>query len=146
MSDDAARSEATKAVNDWNKNVIAEFRSNEGKVGGQFEGAPVLLLGTKGAKSGLDRVNPMMYLELDDKIYIFASYAGADNHPDWFHNLVADSKVTVEVGTEKFEATAEPVPLEERNRIYAIQAERFPGFAEYEKKTDRIIPVVELVR
>jgi deazaflavin-dependent oxidoreductase (nitroreductase family) len=144
MSD--AEAEATKAVNDWNKTVIEEFRSNEGVVGGQFEGAPVLLLGTKGAKSGVDRVNPMMYLEEDGKIYVFASYAGADKHPDWFHNIKADAKVTVEIGTEKYEATAEPVPLEERDRIYAIQAARFANFAEYETKTTRVIPVVELIR
>jgi deazaflavin-dependent oxidoreductase (nitroreductase family) len=144
MSD--AEAEATKAVNDWNKTVIEEFRSNDGVVGGQFEGAPVLLLGTKGAKSGVDRVNPMMYLEEDGKIYVFASYAGADKHPDWFHNIKADAKVTVEIGTEKYEATAEPVPLEERDRIYAIQAARFANFAEYETKTTRVIPVVELIR
>ncbi len=144
MSD--AEAEATKAVNDWNKTVIEEFRANDGVVGGQFEGAPVLLLGTKGAKSGVDRVNPMMYLEEDGKIYVFASYAGADKHPDWFHNIKADAKVTVEIGTEKYEATAQPVPLEERDRIYAIQASRFANFAEYETKTTRVIPVVELIR
>jgi deazaflavin-dependent oxidoreductase (nitroreductase family) len=144
MSD--AEAEATKAVNDWNKTVIEEFRGNEGVVGGQFEGADVLLLHTKGAKSGNIRVNPMMYLEEDGKIYVFASYAGADKHPDWFHNIKADDKVSVELGTEKFEATAEPVPLEERDRIYAIMASRFENFAEYEKKTTRVIPVVELIR
>jgi len=133
-------------VNDWNKNVIAEFRENEGKVGGQFEGAPVLLLHTTGAKSGIERVNPMMYLVEDDKIYVFASYAGADNHPDWFHNLKANDTVTIEQGTEEYEATAVEVSRSERDRVYAIQAERFPGFAEYEKKTTRVIPVVELVR
>lgn len=144
MSD--AEAEATKAVNDWNKTVIEEFRGNEGVVGGQFEDADVLLLHTKGAKSGNIRVNPMMYLEEDGKIYVFASYAGADKHPDWFHNIKADDKVSVELGTEKFEATAEPVPLEERDRIYAIMASRFENFAEYEKKTTRVIPVVELIR
>jgi deazaflavin-dependent oxidoreductase (nitroreductase family) len=144
MSD--AEAEATKQVNDWNKTVIEEFRSNDGKVGGQFENADVLLLQTKGAKSGVDRVNPMMYLEEDGKIYVFASYAGADKHPDWFHNIKADDKVMVELGTEKYEATAEPVPPEERDRIYAIMAAKFENFAEYEKKTTRVIPVVELVR
>ena len=133
-------------VNDWNKNVIAEFRENEGKVGGQFEGAPVLLLHTTGAKSGIERVNPMMYLVEDDKIYVFASFAGADNHPDWFHNLKANDTVTIKQGTEEYEATAVEVSRSERDRVYAIQAERFPGFAEYEKKTTRVIPVVELVR
>jgi deazaflavin-dependent oxidoreductase (nitroreductase family) len=144
MSDEKA--EAAIAVNAWNKNVIEEFRANEGKVGGPFEHADVLLLQTKGAKSGIDRVNPMMYLEEDGKIYVFASYNGADQHPDWFHNIKADDKVTVELGTEKYEATAEPVPLEERDRIYAIMASRFENFAEYEKRTTRVIPVVELIR
>jgi deazaflavin-dependent oxidoreductase (nitroreductase family) len=144
MSD--AEAEAAKAVNAWNKNVIEEFRTNDGKVGGQFEDADVLLLRTKGAKSGVDRVNPMMYLEEDGKIYVFASYNGADKHPDWFHNIKADDKVSVERGTETYEATAEPVPLEERDRIYAIMASRFANFAEYEKKTSRVIPVVELIR
>jgi deazaflavin-dependent oxidoreductase (nitroreductase family) len=144
MSD--AEAEATKAVNDWNKNVIEEFRANAGVVGGQFEGAPVLLMHTKGAKSGAQRVNPMMYLEEDGRIYVFASYAGADKHPDWFHNIKADEKVTVEVGTETYGATAEPVSREERDRIYAKMAARFENFAEYEKKTSRVIPVVELIR
>jgi len=144
MSD--AEAEATKAVNDWNKNVIEEFRANAGVVGGQFEGAPVLLMHTKGAKSGAERVNPMMYFEEDGRIYVFASYAGADKHPDWFHNIKADEKVTVEVGTETYGATAEPVSREERDRIYAMMAARFENFAEYEKKTSRVIPVVELIR
>lgn len=144
MSDEAA--DATKAVNDWNANIIAEFRSNEGKVGGQFEGAPVLLLHTKGAKSGKMRINPMMYLDYEGKRYIFASYAGAPTNPDWYHNLVAHPEVTVEVGTESFEAIATPVTLEERDRVYPIQAERYANFAEYETKTTRKIPVVELVR
>jgi deazaflavin-dependent oxidoreductase (nitroreductase family) len=144
MSD--AGAEATKAVNDWNKTVIEEFRANDGVVGGQFEGAPVLLLHTKGAKSGADRVNPMMYLEEDGKIYVFASYAGAHKHPDWFHNIKANDKVSVELGTETYEATAVPVSLEERNRLYAIMAARFANFAEYETLTTRVIPVVELVR
>jgi deazaflavin-dependent oxidoreductase (nitroreductase family) len=140
VSDD----DATKAVNDWNTTVIEEFRSNNGVVGGQFEGAPVLLLHTKGAKSGNERINPMMYLDYEGKRYIFASYAGAPTHPDWYHNLVAHPDVTVEAGTETYEATATPVSLEERDRIYPVQAERYPGFAEYELKTTRKIPVVEL--
>jgi len=141
VSDD----EATKAVNDWNSTVIEEFRSNDGVVGGQFECAPVLLLHTKGAKSGQQRINPMMYLDYEGKRYIFASYAGAPTHPDWYHNLIANPDVTVEAGTETYEATASPVSLAERDRIYLIQAERFANFAEYELKTTRKIPVVELV-
>ena len=146
MSDDDAKAEATKAVNGWNATVIEEFRANDGVVGGQFEGAPVLLLHTKGAKSGQERINPMMYLDYEGKRYIFASYAGSDSHPDWYYNLVANPTVTVEVGTETVEMTATPVSLEERDRIYPVQAERYPGFAEYELKTTRKIPVVELVR
>ena len=145
MSDDETGS-ANKAVNDWNTNVMTEFRTHEGRVGGQFEGAPVLLLHTKGAKSGQERVNPMMYLDYEGRRFIFASYAGAPTNPDWYHNLVAHPQVTVELGTETFEATATPVSLEERDRIYPIQGERYPGFAEYELKTTRKIPVVELVR
>ena len=146
MSDDATGVEAIKALNDWNANVIAEFRANEGRVGGNFEGAPVLLLHTTGNKSGKDRVNPMMYLELDGTIYVFASNAGAQAHPDWYHNLVANPDVTIEVGTESIDVTAEPVNRSERDRIYALQVERFPGFGEYEQKTTRVIPVVKLAR
>jgi len=140
------RENAASAANAWNATIIEEFRANEGKVGGPFEGAPVLLLGTTGARTRTHRTNPMMFLQVDGKIYVFASKAGADTNPDWFHNLVADSGVTVEIGLEKFEATAKPVVGEERDRIYAIQAERYPGFAEYQEKTTRTIPVVELIR
>jgi deazaflavin-dependent oxidoreductase (nitroreductase family) len=118
-------------MNDWNANVIAEFRANEGVVGGQFEGAPVLLLHTKGAKSNQERVNPMMYLDYDGRRFVFASKGGALVNPDWYHNLVAKPTVSVEVGTETYEATATPVSREERDRIYPIQAELYPGFAEY---------------
>ncbi len=140
------RENAASAANAWNATIIEEFRANEGKVGGPFEGAPVLLLGTTGARTRTHRTNPMMFLQVDGKIYVFASKAGADTNPDWFHNLVADSGVTVEIGLEKFEATAKPVVGEERERIYAMQAERYPGFAEYQEKTTRTIPVVELIR
>lgn len=144
MSDDEAKGDATKATNDWNATIIEEFRSNDGVVGGPFEGAPVLLLHTKGAKSGKERINPMMYLDYEGRRYIFASYAGAPTHPDWYHNLVANPDVTVEAGTETYEATATAVSLEERDRIYPVQAERFGNFAEYELKTTRRIPVVAL--
>ncbi len=133
-------------VSDWNSKIIEEFRANEGRVGGPFEGAPVLLLHTTGAKSGKERVNPMMHLDLDGNRYVFASKAGADTSPDWYHNLVANPKVTVEVGTETYSATATPVTGNERDRIYAEQASRYQGFAEYEEKTKRVIPVVELHR
>lgn len=133
-------------VNDWNARIIAEFRANEGRVGGRFEGAPLLLLHTTGARSGAERVNPMMYLEEDGRLYVFASKAGADTHPDWYHNLVKTPAVSVELGTAAFTATAAPLGEPERARVYAEQARRYPGFAEYEAKTDRVIPVVELVR
>ena len=133
-------------TNDWNKKVIEEFRANSGEVGGQFEGAPVLLLHTTGVKSGLERVNPMMYLEESDHVFVFASKAGADSDPDWYRNLVANPDVDVELGPETFAARALPVTGTERDRLYAIQADRFPGFAEYEAQTTRLIPVVELVR
>jgi deazaflavin-dependent oxidoreductase (nitroreductase family) len=131
-------------INDWNAQIIAEFRANQGKVGGQFEGAPMLLLHTTGAKTGQERVNPMMYLELDGRRFVFASKAGADTHPDWYRNLVANPKVTVEVGSEVYEATASPLPEDERSRVYAEQARRYESFAEYAAKTTRVIPVVEL--
>lgn len=131
-------------MSDWNTKIIEEFRANDGQVGGPFEGAPVLLLHTTGARSGLERVNPMMYLDLDGGRYVFASKAGADSHPDWYHNLVANPAVTVEVGSETYPATAVPVAGEDRDRIYAEQARRYPGFGEYQAKTRRVIPVVEL--
>jgi deazaflavin-dependent oxidoreductase (nitroreductase family) len=124
-------------VRDWNAKIIDEFRANDGRVGGPFEGAPVLLLHTTGAKSGAQRVNPMMYLDLDGHRYVFASKAGADTNPAWYHNLVAHPAVTAEVGTRTYGATAVVLGAE--------QARRYPGFAEYEAKTSRVIPVVELV-
>lgn len=133
-------------MDDFNTKIIEEFRSNRGKVGGGFEGAPMLVLTTTGAKSGKTRENPMMYLAEGDKIYVFASKAGAPTNPDWYHNLVAYPAVTVELGTERFEAVATPVDGAERDRIYAEQGSRYPGFAEYEAKTDRVIPVVALER
>jgi deazaflavin-dependent oxidoreductase (nitroreductase family) len=132
-------------VQDWNSKIIEEFRANEGKVGGQFAGAPILLLHTTGAKTGRERVNPMMYLDLDGHRYVFASKAGADTNPDWYWNLVAHTDVTVEVGTDTYEVSARPVTGGDRDRVYAEQARRYPGFAEYEQKTSRVIPVVELI-
>lgn len=131
-------------VNDWNTKIIEEFRSNGGKVGGNFEGAPLLLLHTTGAKSGAERVNPMMYLDLDGHRYVFASKAGADTNPDWYRNLVANPSVRVEVGDETYDATASVVTGDDRDRIYSEQSRRYPGFAEYQQKTSRRIPVVEL--
>ncbi len=133
-------------MSDFNATVIEEFRANGGRVGGQFEGAPLLLLGTTGARSGAERTNPVMYLDLDGKRYVFASKAGADSNPDWYHNLLAHPEVTVELLGETYPARAVPVEGDERDRVYAEQASRYPGFAEYQEKTTRVIPVVELRR
>ncbi len=132
--------------NEWNKTIIAEFRANAGKVGGQFEGAPMIIITTTGAKSGLKRVNPLMYLPDGDRFVIFASKAGAPDNPDWYYNLVANPGVTAEVGSETFEATATVVGPEERDRLYATQAGIYPNFAEYEQQTTRRIPVIALTR
>jgi deazaflavin-dependent oxidoreductase (nitroreductase family) len=104
-------------TNDWNQKIIEEFRANEGKVGGQFEGAPVLLLTSTGAKSGRRHTTPMMYLQGDNGVYVFASKAGAPTNPDWFHNLVANPTVTVELGTDQYDATAAPLEGAERDRV-----------------------------
>jgi deazaflavin-dependent oxidoreductase (nitroreductase family) len=132
-------------ASEWNRKVVAEFRANAGRVGGPFEGAPVLLLHTTGRKSGTDWVNPMMYLAQDGRTFVFASKGGAPDNPDWYRNLVANPQVTVELGAQTFPATAVPVTGPERDAIYAEQARRYPGFAEYQAKTHRVIPVVELI-
>ena len=132
--------------NERNLNVIGEFRSNGGKVGGTFAGAPLLLLSTKGAKTGKRRTNPLMYLPDGDGWAVFASKGGAPTNPDWFHNLVANPVVTLEVGAEIFEADADVVSGPERDRLYARQAELYPQFGEYQRKTTRKIPVVVLAR
>jgi deazaflavin-dependent oxidoreductase (nitroreductase family) len=132
-------------TNDWNRQVIEQFRANGGRVAGQFEGAPLLLLHTTGAKTGQKRVNPVMYLDLDGHRYVFASKAGAPQNPDWYRNLTANPDVEVEAGSETYTATAVPVTGDERDRIYAEQSRRYPGFAEYQEKTSRRIPVVELL-
>lgn len=132
---------------EWNKQVIKEFRENDGKCGGPFEGSPMILLHTVGAKSGEERINPLMTLPKGDDIVIFASMAGAPRHPDWYHNLVANPEVTVEAGTEtkKMRArVADRADHADRDRLYAEQAAAWPQFAEYETKTDRVIPVVIL--
>ncbi len=133
-------------MNDFNAPIIEEFRANHGKVGGNFEGAPVVLLTTTGAKSGQKRVNPLVSRPDGDVIYVFASKAGAPTNPDWYYNLLAHPEVQVEFGDETFTAVATPVERAERDRIYAAHAKNFPGFADYEKATDRVIPVIELRR
>jgi deazaflavin-dependent oxidoreductase (nitroreductase family) len=132
--------------NEWNEKIIAEFRANGGKVGGRFEGAPMLLLHSTGAKSGQLRVNPMMYQQVGESFAVFASKGGAPTNPDWYYNLVANPRATVEVGTESFEVNARVARGEERERIWNIQKQCYPGFAEYEKQVAREIPVVILER
>jgi deazaflavin-dependent oxidoreductase (nitroreductase family) len=133
-------------MQDFNTSVINEFRANGGKVGGMFEGAPMVLITTKGAKSGVERVTPLMCLPDGESIAIFASMGGAPQSPAWFHNILANPIITVEYGTETFTARAEQAPPDERNRLYALQAQRYPQFAEYESKTTRTIPVVVITR
>jgi deazaflavin-dependent oxidoreductase (nitroreductase family) len=129
---------------DWNSKIIAEFRANGGKVGGQFEGAPLLLLHTTGAKTGHERVNPMMYRQVGDAYAVFASKGGAPDNPAWYHNLLANPGVAAEIGTQTVELTARVADSEERARIWTAQKADYPGFADYESKTTRQIPVVVL--
>jgi len=138
-------------MNDWNALIIAEFRANDGKVGGQFEGAPVVLMHHIGRKSGKESVNPVMYLpdEADPTtIYVFASKGGAPTHPDWYWNMTEAGSAVVEVGTETYTVTVRDVTGEERDTVYAEQASRYPGFGEYAVKTEgiRTIPVLALTR
>lgn len=131
-------------MSDFNKKVIEEFRANEGKVGGHFEGANLLILHTIGAKSGKERVNPLMYLPDDDRYVIIASKAGAPSNPDWYYNVVANPDVTIEVGTEELQAQASVADEPERSELYERMVAVAPGFEEYRQKTDRTIPVVIL--
>jgi deazaflavin-dependent oxidoreductase (nitroreductase family) len=131
-------------MSDWNNHIIEEFRANSGNVGGQFEGAPLLLLHTIGAKTGQERINPVMYRTDGDNLVVFASKAGADTNPDWYHNLRANPAVTVEVGTDTRPARARVASEDERDRLWAAHKKEWPGFADYETKTSRQIPVVIL--
>lgn len=131
-------------MSDWNTHIIEEFRANGGKVGGQFEGAPLLLLHTTGAKSGQERINPVMYRTDGDRLVVFASKAGADTNPDWYHNLRANPGATVEVGSDTKPVRARVASQDERDRLWAAQKKEWPGFADYETKTSRQIPVVIL--
>lgn len=134
------------AEKSFNEQIIDEFRANGGKVGGPFEGAPMVLLTTTGAKSGRARTTPLVYTSDGDRLVIIASAAGADKHPAWFHNLVARPGVTLEVGTERYPARARVVEEPERSRLYAQMAALMPGFNAYQEKTSRTIPVVILER
>lgn len=133
-------------VNEWNKAVIDEFRANGGKVGGQFEGRTLLLLHTTGAKTGQRRVNPLAYTKDGDRLLVIASKGGAPTHPDWYYNIRANPRVTVEAGTEQFEAQATIAAEPERSRLFDQMAAEMPGFADYQRNTTRILPVIVLTR
>ncbi|MGZ8746752.1 MAG: nitroreductase/quinone reductase family protein [Mycobacterium sp.] len=141
MPDDDMASER-----EFNERNIEEFRRNGGNVGGQFEGLPLLLLTSSGAKSGAERINLVAYFDIDDKIYVVGSAAGRDESPAWVFNLRAHRHVQVEIGSNpKRPVVARELTREDRDRIYRIIVERAPGFGEYETRTDRVIPVFELV-
>ena len=129
---------------DFNARIIEEFRANQGVVGGPFEGATLLLLHHVGARSGKDRVNPLVYNRDGDRYVVFASKAGAPTNPDWYHNLKASPNVTIEVGTDTIEVAASEASGDERDRLFGAQVERSPQFGEYQSKTDRVIPVIVL--
>lgn len=132
--------------NDWNTNVIREFRENGGKVGGMFEGSPMIIVHHLGAKSGAERETPLVYFGEGDRIFIFASKGGAPENPAWYHNLVAHPRVKVEVGSETFEVNARVLEGAERDEYYAKQAAVMSNFADYAANTTRTIPVIELER
>jgi deazaflavin-dependent oxidoreductase (nitroreductase family) len=138
-------------ANDWNEQTITEFRANEGRVGGPFEGAPMVLVHHRGRKSGREYVTPMMYLPSDsddDTIYVFATKGGAPSNPDWYFNLTAAGEGTIERGTDTYGVAVHELSGDERDRVYEEQASRYPGFAEYARQTVgvRTIPVLELTR
>ena len=129
---------------DFNARIIEEFRANEGRVGGMFEGATLLLLHHVGARSGKHRVNPLVYNRDGDRYVVFASMAGAPTNPGWYHNLKANPNVTIEVGTDTIDVVANEATGELRDRLFNAQVERSPQFGEYQSKTDRVIPVIVL--
>ena len=130
----------------WNKGIVDEFRANAGKVGGQFEGATLLLLTTTGAKSRQPRLAPLAYLTIDGKVIIIASKAGMDTNPDWVHNLRANPRAHVEVGTDAYDVVARELPSDERDEVFQQVVAVAPGFGEYQAKTSRVIPLFELQR
>lgn len=134
------------ALDDFNRGVVEEFRANGGVVGGPFEGGTLILLHTVGAKSGQPRLSPLAYLEIDGKVLIVGSYAGAPSNPAWVHNLRAEPKSHIEIGTDAYDVTARELPDDERDATYPKIVEKAPVFAEYQAKTSRAIPLFELVR
>ena len=133
-------------LNDFNERVVTEFRANQGKVGGQFDKIPLILLTTTGAKTGRSLTKPLAFTRDGDRIVLIASFAGSPHDPAWFVNLVANPTVTVEIGTERFQARAVVTSGEERQRLFDQQAAKMPVFNDYQKKTQRQIPVVVLNR
>jgi deazaflavin-dependent oxidoreductase (nitroreductase family) len=131
---------------EMNRTVIGEFRATGGSAGGVFEGKPLVLVHHIGAKSGIERIAPLVPLLDDGRVFVFASKGGADTNPDWYHNLVANPEITIELGTETFPAKARVLTGVERDEIYAKQSAVEPQFGDYQRKTTRVIPVVELVR
>ena len=129
---------------DWNAKILEEFRANEGKVGGPFEGAPMIVIHTKGRKSGKEYLNPLVYQPVDGKFAIFASKGGAPTNPDWYYNLLANPQIRAEIGTGTVELVVKVAVGGERERIWSAQKAAYPGFADYERKTTRQIPVVVL--
>ncbi|MEU6823844.1 nitroreductase/quinone reductase family protein [Streptomyces atriruber] len=149
------RDDGVNNANPFNRRVIEEFRANEGRVGGPFEGASLLLLTTHGAKSGLPRTTPAVYLpdppaEAPDpahgRLIVFASNGGSEKAPGWYHNLVKDPSVVVEVGGDRYEALATPVDVSEHDELWRRQIERDPNFAEFRDRAPRTIPVIALTR
>jgi deazaflavin-dependent oxidoreductase (nitroreductase family) len=136
--------EEEDAMQDWTRRMIEEFRANKGQVGGMWEGRPLLLLTTTGAKTGQRHTTPVMYLREGERLFIFATKSGAPTHPAWYHNLLAHPEVTVEIGDQTYEATAQPVTGDERGEIYARMAALYPQFHGYLEKTTRTIPVIEV--
>ena len=134
----------TESIKAFNESITDEFRANNGKVGGQFAGADLLLLTTTGAKSGQPRVSPLAYFRIDGKLIIIGSFAGADVNPAWVHNLRAHPSAHVEIGNESSDVTARELPPDERDVLFAQITAAAPGFGEYQAKTTRVIPVFEL--
>jgi deazaflavin-dependent oxidoreductase (nitroreductase family) len=137
---------STDEMNDWNQQIIAEFRANSGKVGGPFEGAPMVLVQHRGARTGTERTTPLMYLPDGDDVVIFASKGGAPDNPDWYHNLLANPETTAELGTETVAVRARVAEGDEREDLWTRQKLAYPQFQAYEDATDRVIPVVVLER
>ena len=136
----------TEALGDFNRGVVEEFRANDGKVGGPFQGGMLLLLHTTGAKSGAPRLSPLAYLDVDGRLLIVGSYAGAPKDPAWVHNLRANPRAHIEIGTDAYDVTARELPRDERDKVFRKVTAVAPFFGEYQSKTTRVIPLFELTR